>query len=121
VIARRKVLAASAGIEVATGVALIVAPVFVARLLLGDELTGLGPVVARCFGVALLALSLAVWPRQAATAQAARAMLLYNAGLAAYLAWLGTAGHLAGPMLWPAAVIHGIVALLLARPSGETA
>jgi len=116
--ARRKVLAFSAGVEAATGLALLIAPAFVGRLLLGDELAGLGLVVARCFGVALLALSLAVWPGQEASSRSAQAMLLYNAGLTLYFAWLGTAGHVAGPFLWPAAAVHGVVALLLARPSG---
>ncbi len=109
-------LLSSAGVEAATGLALIVVPAFVGGLLLGGEITGLGLVVTRCFGVALLALSLAVWPRGAATLQPVRAMLLYNGGLAFYLVWLGTAGHLAGPLLWPAAIIHGVVAALLARP-----
>ncbi len=115
-IATRKVLAFSAIVEAATGLALIALPAFVGRLLLGGEITGLGLVVARCFGVALLALSLAVWPRGAATLQPVRAMLLYNGGLAVYFVWLATAGHVAGPLLWPAAIIHGVVAALLARP-----
>ena len=119
-IPRRKVLAFSAGVEVATGLALLVAPAFVARLLLGGELPGLGLVVARCFGVALLALCLAVWPRKEVTTQAVHGMLLYNAGLAIYLAWLGTGGHLGGPMLWPAALVHAAVATLLAAPLSTT-
>ena len=113
----RKVLACSAGVEVATGFALIVAPSLVTRLLLGGEVAGLGIIVARCFGVALVSLSLAVWPRDTSPAQAIRAMLLYNAGLAAYLAWLGTAGPVSGPALWPAAILHAAVAVLLARPA----
>lgn len=72
--------------------------------------------MARCFGVALLALSLAVWPRGAATVQATRAMLLYNAGLAIYFAWIGATGLFVGPMLWPVAIIHGVVAALLSWP-----
>jgi hypothetical protein len=114
VIATRKVLALSAGVEAVTGLALIALPAFVGRLLLGGEITGLGLVVARCFGVALLALSIAVWPHIAATLQSVRAMMLYNGGLAVYFVWLATAGQLAGPLLWPAAVIHGVVAALLA-------
>ena len=113
---RRTVLLFSAIVEAATGLALILVPAFVGGLLLGGEITGLGLVVTRCFGVALLALSLAVWPRGAATVQATQGMLLYNAGIAIYFAWLGAAGHLGGPLLWPAATIHGVVAALLARP-----
>jgi len=115
-IEHRKVLAFSASIEAATGLGFIAGPALVTRLLLGDELTGPGLIVGRAFGVALLSLSLAVWPRGPATAQACRAMALYNAGLAIYLAWLGAAVHVGGPLLWPAALIHAIVAVLLARP-----
>jgi hypothetical protein len=42
-----------------------------------------------------------------------RAMLTYNALVALYLAYLGTAGHLQGLLLWPAMALHAIVALLL--------
>lgn len=115
--ATRKVLAFSAAVEGATGLALVVVPAVVSRLLLGDDLPALGSIVARCFGIALVALSLAVWPGVVQVAQAARAMLLYNTGLAIYLAWLGTAGQAGGPALWPAAVIHALIAILLARPA----
>jgi hypothetical protein len=41
-------------------------------------------------------------------------MLVYNALIATYLAYLGTAGHLGGLLLWPAVALHAVVALLLA-------
>lgn len=113
-----KVIAFSAGVEAVTGLALIATPAFVGRALLGDELPALGLVVARCFGVALIALALAVWPdRDRITgAPALRALLLYNAGLAGYLAWISLRWHTGGRLLWPAAVLHAAVAVLLALP-----
>ena len=113
-----KVIAFSAGVEAVTGLALIAAPAFVVRALLGGELPVLGLVVARCLGVALIALALAVWPdRDRVTgAPALRAMLFYNAGLAGYLTWLSLRWHLGGRLLWPAAVVHAVVAVLLALP-----
>ena len=113
-----KVIAFSAGAEAVTGLALIAAPALVGRALLGDELPVLGRVVARCFGIALIALALAVWPdRDRVTgAPALRAMLLYNASLAGYLGWLGLRWHLGGILLWPAALLHAAVAVLLALP-----
>jgi hypothetical protein len=113
-----KVIAFSAGVEAVTGLALIAAPLFVARALLGADLPPVGPIVARCFGVALIALALAVWPdRDRVTGPPAlRAMLLYNAGLAGYLTWLSLRWHLGGILLWPAAVLHAVVAVLLALP-----
>jgi hypothetical protein len=41
------------------------------------------------------------------------AMLLYNILIALYLAYLGTAGHPGGLLLWPVMALHAIVALLL--------
>lgn len=121
-LSREKVVAFSAGTEAATGVGLIAVPAVVVHLLLATDLTEVGVVLARCFGVALVALAIAVWPRRVeTTAQAARAMLVYNAALAAYLVWLGTSGHFSGLLLWPAAAVHVIVSVLLARPSVSVA
>ena len=50
---------------------------------LGAELSGVAPVLARCLGVALLALGLA---------PAFRTLRIYNALNALVLAWLGAAG-----------------------------
>ena len=40
-------------------------------------------------------------------------MLTYNALSALYLTCLGTMGHRGGLLLWPGAVLHAVVALLL--------
>lgn len=79
-------------------------------------MSGGGIPLGRVAGVALLGLGLACWPgRQAADggSPAFRAMLIYNALVALYLGYLGTVGHLGGLLLWPAAVLHAVVALLL--------
>ena len=116
-ISRRNVLLFSAGVEGVTGIGLIAAPARVLRVLLASDLTGTGPIVARFFGVGLLALALAVWPRTVeVTAQPVRAMLVYNMLLAVYLVWIGVAEHLVGPLLWPAVVGHAAVATMLAWP-----
>ncbi len=103
--ASRKVLVFSAVAEVSTGLVLMLDPAMLARLLLGAELTGVGPVLARCFGVALVALGLA---------PAFRTLLIYNALIALYLAYLGASGQASGPLLWPVVALHAAVALLLA-------
>ncbi len=112
----QKVVATSAVVEVATGLALIATPVFVGQALLGAVLPSPGIMVARCFGIALLALALAVWPAGDGTGgrSAARAMLLYNALIALYLTRLGAHWHTKGMLLWPAVALHVGVALLLA-------
>lgn len=112
-----KVLAFASVVEVGTGLALMTDPGMVVRLLLGADLSGAGTVAGRCFGIALLALGLACWPRRkgAETGGAAfRAMLTYNALIAVYLAYLGTVGRMAGLLLWPAVALHAVVVLLLA-------
>jgi len=111
-----KVLAFAAIVEGGTGLVLMINPALVAILLLGVEVSGAGTLLGRCFGIALLALGLACWPtRQRAETgwPAFRAMLTYNALIALYLAYLGTAGRLSGVLLWPGAALHALVALLL--------
>lgn len=112
----RKILAFAALVEVGTGLALIVDPAIVAALLLGADISGVGTLLGRFFGIALLALGLACWPsrqRAESGSPAFRAMLTYNALIALYLTYLGTAGHMGGLLLWPGVVLHAVVALLL--------
>jgi len=113
----RRILAFTVIVEIGTGLGLLLLPALVGALLVGGDLVGAGVVVARCLGMTLVALGLACWRgRQSAgnVAAAVRGMLLYNAGIALYLAYVGTVGHLGGPLLWPAVLIHAVVAALLA-------
>jgi Ca2+/Na+ antiporter len=112
----RKILAFAAVVEVGTGLVLMIDPTIVVTLLLGAEVAGAGTLLARCFGIALLALGLACWPSQQRAERgspAFRAMLAYNVLIALYLAYVGTVGHLGGVLLWPAVGLHAVVALLL--------
>jgi hypothetical protein len=118
VVRTERVIAFSATAEAITGVALVTMPALVGRALLGADLPPLALVIARCFGVALIALALAVWPDRgrATGAPALRALLLYNASIAACLAWQGAYRHIGGMLLWPAVVLHVAVAALLVLP-----
>jgi uncharacterized membrane protein len=111
----RKLLAFTSVVEVGTGVLVIVAPAIVVRLLVGLEIAADGTLLARCFGIALIALALACWPgeRVDSGSSAFRAMLTYNALIALYVGYLGAFEHLSGLLLWPAVVLHALVALLL--------
>jgi hypothetical protein len=112
----KKILTFSAVVEIGTGLALMIDPAIVVRLLLGADLAGVAIAVGRCFGIALLALGLACWPgsqRSRSGSPAFQAMLIYNALIALYLAYLGTITHLEGSLLWPAVALHAVVALLL--------
>ena len=111
-----RILVFAAIVEVGTAVVLIIDPAIVATLLLGVEVSDVGTLLGRCFGIALLALGLACWPdrEHAETGSPAfRAMLVYNVLIALFLVYLFKVGHLGGVLLWPGVVLHAVVALLL--------
>ena len=91
--------------EAATGMALLIVPSLVGRSLLGVEFTGVTIPVARVAGVALIGLGIACWPGPPLVG-----MLIYSAAVALYLAYIGYAEGLTGPFLWPAVVLHAILA-----------
>jgi hypothetical protein len=106
----------AAVIEAATGVALMVFPQTVARLLLGADLADPGIAVARVAGIALLALGLGCWMARhsvSATASALPALLIYNLPVTIYLASLAIGGELVGILLWPAILLLVVLSVLL--------
>ena len=107
----KKLLTVAAVAEVATGVALVVVPSLVGRLLLSAELTGVSVVIGRVTGIALIALGIACWPGRTALC----GMLTYSALVTLYLAYVGLGGEFAGKLLWPAVVLHAILTALLVR------
>lgn len=107
----RALLIVTAVIESATGAALVAAPSLPASLLLGSALEGVGPVVARVAGSALIALSVACWlAREAGASVAGRGvvagLMVYDVGAAAVLVHAGLALGAHGVALWPAVGIH---------------
>jgi hypothetical protein len=106
----KKVLLLAAVSEAATGLALLIVPSLVGRLLLGQELAGVAIPVARVTGIALIALAVACWPGLRALC----GMLTYSALATAYLGYVGVRGHWGGPLLWPAVAAHAGLTLLLA-------
>ena len=108
----RRVLVLAAVGEAATGLALLIVPSLVGRLLLGEALIGVAIPVARVAGIALIALGVACWPGTPLVG-----MLTYNAAITLYLAYVGFAGDLTGILLWPVVVLHAILTVLLIRAS----
>jgi hypothetical protein len=104
----KKVIILAATSEAMTGVALLLAPSFIGRLLFGEELTGVGVVAGRVTGIALIALGVACWPGAPAAG-----MLLYSAVVALYFVYIGSVGGMTGILLWPAAVLHLVLTALL--------
>jgi hypothetical protein len=89
----KKLLTIAAMAEVVTGMALIVVPSLIVRLLFGADIAGIGVVTSRFAGLALIALGVAT-------------LGLLNFALS---------GKWNGPLLWPAVVLHAVLTLLLAR------
>jgi hypothetical protein len=108
----RRVLVLAAVGEAATGLALLIVPSLVGRLLLGEDLTGVAIPVARVTGIALIGLGVACWPGPPRVG-----MLTYSAAVTLYLASGGFAGGLTGILLWPAVALHAILTALLTRAS----
>ncbi|WP_202310360.1 hypothetical protein [Mesorhizobium sp. L-8-10] len=104
----KHVLMIAAVAEMATGLALIVAPSMVGQLLLGVPLAEPAATVAGVLGLALLGLGAACWPGPPRLG-----MLFYSALVTLYLAYAGFSPLPTGPLLWPAVVLHGVLAILL--------
>ena len=113
----KRLLRLTAIIEVPTGLGLMAVPAVVVQLLLGSPLdTSAAAMLGRVAGVALLALGVACWlARDDTQSRSARglvaAMLLYNFAVAALLAFGGFGLGLHGVALWPAMVIHAVMAV----------
>ena len=111
----KKWLTLAAVAEAVTGLALLIVPPLAARLLFGEELTGVAIPVARVAGIALIAFAIACWPGPPLAG-----MLGYGAAVTLYLAYVGLTGGLTGILLWPAVVLHAILTALLTRVPGDT-
>jgi hypothetical protein len=88
--------------------ALLAAPAWVVALLLGDAASGVALLLARVLGIALLALAAACWPGPPRLG-----MLIYGVAVALYLGALGLSGAATGVLLWPAVLLHVVLAALL--------
>lgn len=93
-----------------TGLALLILPNLVGRLLLGMEFTGAGIPAARVAGIALIGFSVACLPGRALLG-----MLIYSALVTLYLGYLGLAGKFSSVLLWPAVLLHALLTVLLTR------
>jgi hypothetical protein len=104
----------AAGIEVATGVVLIIRPALSGWLLFGAELSAAGQALGRLTGFTLLSLALACWPGLGAERRSAvRALLIFSLLSAIFLVYLGVGSELVGPLLWPAAAVHAALTIIL--------
>ena len=106
----------SSALEAGTGLGLMVDPALVVKLLLHVQATDIDILIGRCFGVALLALAAACWPKGQHFDNRASSVLglsIYNplvAAVLAYHAWTA-----AGPnvLLWSVVALHAVIGILL--------
>jgi hypothetical protein len=110
----KRLLAVAAAAEAATGLALLLVPGMVVRLLFGAEIVGVGIAVSRVAGISLMALGLACWPgRNAGGLAPLMGMLAYSVLAALYLGYLGIAAQSVGILLWPAVGVHAVLSAFL--------
>jgi hypothetical protein len=108
----KKLLVVTAGIEVLTGLALVISPGPPILLLSGAVIDTMGGLlVSRLAGAAQLALGLSCWlARNDAQSRAAHglvaAMLLYNVAAVALLVYASVGVKLSAIGLWPSALLH---------------
>jgi hypothetical protein len=102
--------------EAGTGLLLLVVPSVPLALLLGVEDDSRDLIfVARLFGAALLAIGVVCWLGRSDTSSRAQlgligGVLVYDAAAAMLLAYAGLYLSLAGIALWPAVVLHAVLA-----------
>jgi Flp pilus assembly protein TadB len=108
---------AAAGLEVLTGLGLIVSPSLLARFLFGSDLNAAGEATGRLAGFVLLCLAAGCWPRagESGRHQAFVPLVALSWLAAAFLVLTGLIGANVGLLLWPAAALHLILAVLLTR------
>jgi hypothetical protein len=121
----KRLLIATAVMEVGAGLALLCCPSAAVTLLLSSPLDAPAAVtLGRVAGAALLALGVACWragndaPSRAARGVVA-AMLLYNCAAVAVLAHAGLRLGLVGIGLWPGVVLHAGMAVWCIAAFGE--
>jgi hypothetical protein len=124
-IEKRLLVLVCAVLETGTGLALLIGPRFVARILLGAQLVGAGVATSRLCGIALISFGLACWPEwegmpHRLDRRAVRALVVYNASATAYLTCLMGLDRYRGVLLGPAIAIHAVLAALLARMVGAS-
>jgi hypothetical protein len=112
----RSLLISSAGLEAGAGLALMISPAWVGMILLGARFdTPADSIVGRVAGSALLALAVGCFgareEQNSRTAAIVSAMLCYNVVTLVVLAYAAIGLRFSGFGLWPAIVLHLVMAI----------
>lgn len=112
----KTLLLATALIEVAAGAAAIFLPAIAVQFLLGSPLESPQSIaITRVAGAALVSLAIICWiahhdPSSRTSRAVIPTMLFYNIAVVAFLLYARLANNLSGTGLWPAIVLHAIMA-----------
>ena len=113
-LAPRTILILAAWVEIIVGVSFFLAFNVQSQFLFGATPDAIGVLFVRFSGIALIALGLACLPSNGAQRGAARALLLFNAAVAIFFAWIALTTTFRGLVLWPIVTLHAVLAIALA-------
>jgi FtsH-binding integral membrane protein len=109
---RNSVVKVAAWLEIIVGATLVVALNFASQLLFAAAPEGVGSLVGRVAGIALFGLGIACLrsTRPGSGGSATLGLFVYNAGAAIFFAWVALATAFRGVLLWPAVILHTVIA-----------
>ena len=112
---QRYIVKAAAWLEIVVGAIFIIVPNIPCALLFGANPNNLGTPLARWVGVSLFALGIACLPSKAGEShrRAVLALFVFNAGVTILFAWVGAVVTVHGFLLWPAVILHAVIAAAL--------
>jgi hypothetical protein len=111
----RFVVKVAAGLEVVVGIIFLTAPDIPCRLLFAATPEGLGILLGRFAGIALVALGITclISAAPGPLRSGALGLLVFNVGATFFFAWVAVATAFRGSLLWPVVVLHAILAAAL--------
>ena len=112
---QRSVVITAAWLEIVVGAIFLTVLDVPCMLLFAAKPDGIGMPLGRFAGVALVALGIACLPSTAVGSRrrAVLGLFVFNVGVAILLAWVAVATTLRGVLLWPAVILHAVIAAAL--------
>ena len=106
---------AAAWLEIIVGIALLTVPDVLSQLFFGAKVEGAGAIFARFAGIGIFALGLACLSSRARASHrnAVLGLFVFNFGVDILFVWVGVATAVHGVLLWPGALLHGVIAAAL--------
>ena len=111
---QRFVVVAAAWLEIVVGASFVAVPDLLCVLLFAAKPEGIALPLARFAGLGLLALGIACLPSTATgSSRGVVGLFVFNVGVTILLAWVGVEMTIHGFLLWPVAILHGVIATAL--------